>query len=197
MSELDSAAPTLSSAALVETDASRLARCEEALACSAPEAIASRRSMALRNAGRLAALVFAPEGLVVAAIAAEGIGARRALPPEEATAAAISELPGVAVWVWPASALPGEIGGDLATARAAFGEDARAVIVLRPKARVLSPPLQGEVGAQVDGVDAVPLVRAVGVLEEGELVRGVGVPWSDEAERLVARAGFVAQASRD
>jgi tetratricopeptide (TPR) repeat protein len=167
---------------------------EVALVYSAPEAlasIASRRTTAQRNLGRLAALAIAPPGLVVAAIAADAVGgARRTLPPERAAAAALAELPGMALWVWPATAAPEEIGRDLAAARAALGEDARAVLVLRPRARVLTPPFLGEVGAEVEGVDAVPLVRAVGGLEEGELVRGVDVPWSPEAEARVAMAGF-------
>ncbi len=161
-------------------------------------AIAARRTAAQRNLGRLAALSIAPPGLLLAAIAADSVGeAHRALPPEHATAAAIAELPGIAVWAWPASVTPQAIAGDLAAARSALGEDTRAVLVLRPRARVLSPPFHGEVGAQVHGVDAVPLVRAVSGLEEGELVRGVDVPWSEEAEGRVATAGFVAKASRD
>jgi hypothetical protein len=168
---------------------------------------AERREAALRNAGRLAALAHPPQGgegstspasgLVVAAIAADAAGARHTLPPEHAAAAAIASLPGVVLWAWPASALPEEIGRDLAAARASLGDDARAVVVLRAHARVLSPPLEGEVGAEVEGVDAVPLVRAVGGLDEGELVRGVDVPWSEAAERRVSAAGFVARAPRD
>ncbi len=174
---------------------------EVALVYAAPEAlaaIATRRTVAQRNLGRLAALAIAPPGLVVAAIAAESVGgARRTLPPERASAAAIAELPGMALWIWPASAPPEEIGRDLAAARAALGEDARAVLVLRPQARVLAPPFHGEVGAEVAGVDAVPLVRAVGGLDDGELVRGVDVPWSPEAEARVAMAGFVGRQPRD
>jgi hypothetical protein len=37
----------------------------------------------------------------------------------------------------------------------------------------------------------------VGSLDEGELVRGVDVPWSPEAEGRIAMAGFVAKAARD
>ena len=174
---------------------------EVALVYSAPEAlsaIASRRTAGQRNLGRLAALSIAPPGLVVAAIAADSIGgARRTLPPERAAAAAIAEMPGMALWVWPTSAAPEEIGRDLAAARAALGEDARVVLVLRPRARVVAPPFHGEVGAVVEGVDAVPLVRAVGALDDGELVRGIDVPWSPEAEARVAMAGFAPQQPRE
>ena len=158
----------------------------------------ARREAAERNAGRLSALADASSpGLVVAAIAGDALAMDCALPPEHAAAAAIAALPGVAVWAWPATASPEEIGRDLACARATVGVDARAVIVLRRDARVLSSPFQGEVGVEVEGVDAVPLVRAVGGLDEGELVRGVDVPWSEEAERRVSGAGFVARAPRD
>jgi hypothetical protein len=157
----------------------------------------ARRQAAERNASRLSALAEATApGLVVAAIAGDGLGVDRALPPELAAAVALAALPGVVVWAWPATATPEEIGRDLAAARASSGDDTRAVIVLRRNARVLSSPFPGEVGAEVEGVDAVPLVHAVGSLEEGELVRGVDVPWSDEAELLVSGAGFVARAPR-
>lgn len=160
---------------------------------------AARRQAAERNARRLAALAEASSaGLVVAAIAGEGhFGMEHALPPEAAAAAAIAALPGVVVWAWPLAATPEQIGRDLAAARAVLGAEARAVVVLRREARVLLAPLQGEVGAAVEGVDAVPLVRAVGGLDDGELVRGVDVPWSDEAERRVSEAGYVARAPRD
>jgi hypothetical protein len=162
------------------------------------QAIASRRAAAEMNLGRLLTLASAPPGLVVAALAGEAVGvAQRALPPEGAAAAALADLPGVAVWIWPATTPPEDIGRDLAAARAALGQDARAVVVLRPKARVLSAPFQGEVGAEVEGVDAVPLIRAVSGLDDGELVRGVDVPWSSEAEARVATAGFTAHAPGD
>ena len=158
----------------------------------------ARRQAAERNAGRLSTLADATvPGLVVAAIAGDALGVDRALPPELAAAAAIAALPGVVVWAWPATATPEEIGRDLAAVRASAGDDTRAVVVLRRNARVLSSPFQGEVGAEVEGVDAVPLVRAVGGLEEGELVRGVDVPWSEAAELQVSGAGFVERAPRD
>jgi hypothetical protein len=157
-----------------------------------------RRCAAERNAARLASLSTASApGLVVAAIAGEVPSMDRALPPELAAAAAVAVLPGVVVWTWPATVSPEEIGRDLASAKSALGEDTRAVLVLRPAARVLSSPFQGEVGAEVEGVDAVPLVRAVGGIDEGQLVRGVDVPWSDEAERRICAAGFVTRPSRD
>jgi hypothetical protein len=118
------------------------------------------------------------------------------LPPEASAATAIAALPGVLFWAWPAGTAPEEIGRDLAAARAALGEETRAVVVLRRQARVLSAPIQGEVCAEIEGVDAVPLVRAVGGLDEGELVRGVDVPWSEEAEHHVSGTGFVARAPR-
>ena len=162
------------------------------------QATASRRAAAEMNLGRLLALAGAPPGLVVAALAAEAVGvAQRALPPEGAAAAAIADLPGVVLWVWPAATAPEDVGRDLAGARAALGQDARAVVVLRPKARVLSAPFQGEVGAEVEGVDAVPLIRAVSSLDEGEMVRGVDVPWSSEAETRVTTAGFTPHAPGD
>ncbi len=90
--------------------------------------------------------------LVVAAIAAGGAsGTTHALPPDQAAAVAIAALPGVMVWVWPAGATPEEIAHDLAAARATLGEDTRAVMVLRPGARVLSPPAPGRGGRRGRG----------------------------------------------
>jgi hypothetical protein len=158
----------------------------------------SRQAAAHRNLERLTALSDAPPGLVVAAIAAAAVGGPHRAPlPERSAWAALAELPGMAVWVWPSATPPEEIARDLAAARAALGEDTRAVLVLRPKARVLSAPLPGEVGVEVEGVDAVPLIRAAGGLDEGELVRGVDVPWSEDAEAQVAAGGFRAQESTD
>jgi len=160
-------------------------------------ALAARRSAAERNLSRLAALAEGPPGLVIAAIASESVvRAARGLPPETSAAAAIAQLPGVTVWAWPVGISPETIAGDLAAVRAALGEDTHVVLVTRPRARVLSPPMHGEVGAAVEAVDAVPLVRAVGGLDEGELVRGVDVAWSEAAEVRVARAGFVTPAPR-
>ncbi len=89
---------------------------EVALVYSEPEAlsaIATRRTTAQRNLGRLAALAIAPPGLVVAAIAADAVGgARRTLPPERSAGAALAEVPGMALWAWPAGAAPEEIGRD-------------------------------------------------------------------------------------
>jgi tetratricopeptide (TPR) repeat protein len=174
---------------------------EVALVHAAPErlaAIAARRTAAHRNLARLAALAIAPRGLVIAAIASAAIGDdKRALPPERASAAALAALPGMAVWAWPASVAPEEIGRDLAAARASFGEDTRVVLVARPRARVLAPPFHGEAGASVEGIDMVPLIRATGSMDEGEIVRGVDVSWSPEAEARVAMAGFVARAQGD
>jgi hypothetical protein len=156
----------------------------------------ARRRAAERNHRRLAALADGAPGLVVAAIAFEPKDASAAtLDP--ASAAAVAELPGAVVWAWARAEASEHIADDLAKARAALGEATRVVLVLRPRARVLSAPLAGEVGAAMEGVDAVPLLRAVGALEEGELVRGVDLPWSAAAEARAADAGFVPRAPRD
>jgi hypothetical protein len=152
-----------------------------------------RQRAAERNLARLSALSSGDAGLVVAAIAHEVTKADRALPHDGSSAAA---LPGVAVWAWRAGEDPAVIAADLAAARASLGEGTRAVLVLRPRARVVSPPLHGEVGAVVEAVDAVPLVRAVGGLQEDELVRGVDLRWSDAADARVAEAGFVTAPAR-
>lgn len=182
--------------AAVAQAAPQLAAAEEiALMYAAPEAlaaVATRRTAAHRNLARLAALAIAPRGLLVAALAAAAIGgARRALPDERAAAAALFELPGAAVWAWPASTAPDEVARDLAAARAALGGDARAVLVMRPEARVLAPPFHGEVAASVEGVDAAPLIEAARALGPGTLAREEGVPWSGEAEARAARGGLV------
>ena len=181
--------------AAVAQSAPQLAAAEEvALVYAAPEAlaaVATRRTAAHRNLGRLAARAIAPRGLVVAAIAAPYIGgSRRALPPEGASAAALFELPGAAVWAWPASAAPGEIARDLAGARVALGHEARAALVLRAQARVMAPPFHGEVAASVEGVDAAELIAAARALGPGELAREEAVAWSAEAEATARMSGL-------
>jgi hypothetical protein len=156
----------------------------------------ARQRAAETNLMRLAELAGAPPGLVVAAIACERAGLPQGLAAEAGAAAVLAHLPGVAVWAWRASTAPVAIARDLAAARSSFGENTRAVLVLRPRARVLASPLAGEVGATVEGVDAVPLVRAVSALQEDELVRGVDLPWSEEATALLAGAGFVSAPPR-
>jgi hypothetical protein len=156
----------------------------------------ARHRAAERNHARLAALAAGPPGLVVAAIAFDASDGGRASRANASAAAVIADLPGAVVWAWSRGDPSEKIAGDLATLRGALGDAARVVLVLRPRARVLSAPLAGEVGAAVEGVDAVPLLRAVSALDEGQLVRGVDVPWSDEAEARAAEAGFVTPAPR-
>ena len=154
-------------------------------------AIASRRNAAQRNLGRLAALTLAPRGLLLAAIASEAIGsAHRALPPERGAGAALLEIPGATVWGFPIAASIEEVGRDLAALRVALGTDARAVLVMRPAARVLAPPFPGELGALLEGVDAAPLIAAASALEPGVLEIAADVAWTPEAEARARMAGF-------
>jgi tetratricopeptide (TPR) repeat protein len=183
----------LALAALAQA-APHLAAAEEvALVYAAPEALAilaARRTAAQRNLARLGALVLAPRGLWVAALAAEALGGLRALPPERAAGAAIASLPGAAVWVWPASTAPEEVARDLAAARAALGDDTRAALALRPEARVTAPPFQGEVGASAEGLDAPALLARATGLAAGALGREATTPWSPEAEARAAMGGY-------
>jgi tetratricopeptide (TPR) repeat protein len=179
---------------------SHLAAAEEvALVYAAPEAlaaVAAQRTAAQRNLGRLAALAIAPRGLVLAAIAAESIGAaRHALPPERASAAAIAELPGAAAWAWPATVTPEEVARDLAAARAALGEDTRAALAVRPDARITAPPFQGEVAASLEGVDVLALMATARALPHAALARERDVAWSPEAEALAAMSGLASVAA--
>ena len=154
-------------------------------------AIASRRSAAQRNLGRLAALTLAPRGLLLAAIASDAIsGAHRALPPERSAGAALLEIPGAAVWGFPIAAPIEEVGRDLAALRVALGEGARVLLVTRTAARVLAPPFPGELGASLQGVDAAPLIAAACALEAGVLELSPNVVWSPEAEARARMAGF-------
>lgn len=170
-----------------------LAAAEEvALAHADPAAlvtIAARRTAAQRNLGRLAALAIAPRGLAVAALAARAIGQdRRALPPDRAAAAAVVEMPGAALWVWPASASVEEIARDLSAARAALGEDLRAWVIAAEEARVIAPPFLGDVGATVEGIDgAALLARAFGL---GPGVIAGEAAWTPEARGILAMAGL-------
>jgi hypothetical protein len=151
----------------------------------------ARRAAAARNLARLAALAEAPRGLFLAAIAAPTLGRpERRLPHDGARAAAIAGMQGSTVWAWPASAPPEEVARDLAALLGALGEDARAVLVRRPEARVMAAPLHGEVGAVVEGADATALVVAAQALAAGKLARGPDVPWTPEAEAVAAAGGF-------
>jgi hypothetical protein len=151
----------------------------------------ARRAAATRNLERLAALADAPRGLVLAAIAAPTLGRpERRLPPDGALAAAIAGMQGSTVWAWPANAPPEGVAQDLAALLGSLGEEARAVLVRRPEARVIAPPLHGEVGAVVEGADATALVVAAQALAPGKLARGPDVPWTPEAEALASAGGF-------
>ncbi len=150
-----------------------------------------REAAARQNLERLTALAAEPRGLLIAAVAAPTLGPPdRTLPHEGAHAAAIAAMQGAAVWAWPAGAPPEQVARDLAALLGSLGEDARAVLVLRPGARVTAPPLHGEVGAAVEGADATALVVAAQALAEGALARGPDVPWTPEAEALAAAGGF-------
>lgn len=168
---------------------------EVALVYGAPEAlagIAARRTAAQRNLGRLAALAIAPRGLLLAAIASDAIGAaRRALPPERAAGAAIVELPGAAIWAFPSAAPIVEVARDLAALRVALGDDTRVRLVVRPLARVVAPPLLGEVSAAVEGVDAAALIAVACALEPAAISIGADVDWPAEAEARAVMAGYV------
>jgi hypothetical protein len=152
---------------------------------------AARRASADRNLELLTALASAPRGLFLAAIAAPTLGRTELkFPHEGARAAAIAGMPGSTVWAWPASAPPEEVARDLAVLLGALGEEARAVLVRRPEARVIAPPIHGEVGAVVEGADATALVVAAQAPAAGELARGPDVPWTPEAEALASAGGF-------
>jgi tetratricopeptide (TPR) repeat protein len=184
--------------AAVSQAAPQLAVAQElSLVYGAPEElslIASRRTAGQRNLGRLAALSLAPPGLYLAAIASDTIGGRRrALPPERAAAAALLEIPGAAVWAFPLSTPPEEIGRDLAALRAALGPDTRAVLVRAPAAHVLEPPFLGEVTAAMEGVDAGPLLEEARKLPHAAFRRADEVPWSPDAEGRLAMGGFSTQ----
>ncbi len=161
-------------------------------------AIASRRSAAQRNLGRLAALTLAPRGLLLAAIASDAIGgAHRALPPERSAGAALLEITGAAVWGFLIAAPIEEVARDLAALRVALGEGARVLLVTRSAARVLAPPFPGELGASLQGVDAAPLLAAACALEAGvlELALSTNVVWSPEAEARARMAGFTVRST--
>ncbi|WP_437766237.1 hypothetical protein WMF27_25635 [Sorangium sp. So ce281] len=155
-------------------------------------AIAARRTAAQRNLGRLAALTLARPGLIVAAIAALPLGARgRALPPERAMAVCVADLPGLAVWIWPAAATPATIGNDLAVLRATLGEPLRAALAFAPAGRVLCPPFAGDTGAELDAVELVGLIALPVVLAPGELRLDPRLGWDGDARASVEALGFV------
>jgi tetratricopeptide (TPR) repeat protein len=168
---------------------------ELALVYSGPErlaAIASRRTAAQRNLGRLAALTIASPGLLIAIVAGGAIGGGApAIPPQRAAAAVIAELPGAAVWVWHATTSTAEVARDLSALRAALGEDTRAVLVAAPAGRVSSIPFAGEAGARLEGVSVAPLVAAAVALSPGSLWIARGVPWTADADGLARLSGYV------
>jgi hypothetical protein len=160
--------------------------------------IATRRTAAQRNLARLAALTIAGQGLYVAAIAARALGAESAssrasnasLPGLRASAAAIAELPELTVWIWALRTPIEEVARDLAAARAALGEDARAVLAIEPEGRVLSPPFVGEVAARVASVSVAPLISRALALASGDLAVDAKIAWTGDAEGLAKLAGY-------
>ncbi len=154
--------------------------------------VAARRTAAHRNLGRLGALTLAPPGLVVAAIAASRVGARGlALPPERAAAACVADLPGLAVWLWPAAIAPVAIGRDLDDLRAALGEPLRTALALAPFGRVLSPPFAGDAGAELEAVEVGALLALTASLAPGELRLDPRLGWDDEVGATLEALGFV------
>ncbi|WP_437807010.1 hypothetical protein [Sorangium sp. So ce1078] len=154
--------------------------------------VAARRTAAHRNLGRLAALTLAPPGLVVAVIAASRLGAGgRALPPEGAAAACVADLPGLAVWLWPAAAAPVAIGRDLDDLRAALGEPLRIALALAPAGRVLCPPFAGDAGAELEAVEIVALLARAASLAPGELRLDPQLGWDGEVGASIEALGFV------
>jgi tetratricopeptide (TPR) repeat protein len=147
---------------------------EIALVYDRPEAliaIASRRTEASRNLGRLAALSIAPRGLVIAIVVARAAGPST-LPPESRSCASVGALPGLAVWAWPRRE-PVDFTPIVEATRillAALGADARARIVDVPDARVVAPPFLGDVGAELEGLDLAELAAQAFTLAPGELI---------------------------
>jgi len=168
---------------------------ELALVYSGPErlaAIATRRTAAQRNLGRLAALTIASPGLLLAVVTGSAIGGgASAIPPQRAAAAVIAELPGAAVWVWHATVAAAEVARDLSALRASLGEDTRAVLTVVATGRVTSIPFAGEAGARLDGVSVAPLLAAVVELAPGSLWIARDVPWSADADGLARMSGYV------
>ncbi|XYH93577.1 hypothetical protein ACMHYB_37785 [Sorangium sp. So ce1128] len=153
--------------------------------------IAARRAAAHRNLGRLAALTLAPPGLVVAAVAAPRLGARGiALPPERAAAACVADLPGIAVWIWPAATAPAAVGRDLGELRAALGELPRAALALAPAGRVLCPPFAGDAGAELEAVEVGALLALAAALAPGEVRLDPRLGWEGDACAGVEALGF-------
>jgi hypothetical protein len=156
-------------------------------------AIASRRVAAQRNLARLAALTIGGVGLYVAAIRSAAIGAeagRSAIPTLRARAAAVAELPGIVVWVWPLASPIAEVARDLASARATLGEDTSAALVVAPEAVVLSPPFAGEVSARVRDARIADAIASAMREEPGSLRLESTVAWSPDAEALAKLAGY-------
>ncbi|MBI4951816.1 MAG: tetratricopeptide repeat protein [Myxococcales bacterium] len=153
--------------------------------------IATRRIEGLRNVGRVAALTVATGGLFVAAVAARGIAScHAALPSARAAAALAGALPGMALWVWPAGTSASELARDLASLRAASGEDCRAAVAWLPEARVARAPFAGELGVALVGADCAWLYRAVLAAADGTLLRDPLLPWDGEAEGLARLGGY-------
>lgn len=153
--------------------------------------IASRRTAAQRNLGRLAALSIIETGLYMAVIASKSIGGGgRALPPARASAALAGEVPGFCVWVWPAGAPVADIGRDLAAASHSLGADVRAILFVAPSGRVLAPPFSGEGSAELSGVDLGGRFGEAEALTPGVLVISDDIAWTPEAETLTVSAGL-------
>ena len=153
--------------------------------------IATRRIEGLRNIGRLAALTTATPGLFLAAVAARSIGgAYGALPSARMAAALVGAVPGVAVWVWAPGTTAGEMARDLASLRAAAGDDCRAVVAFRDDARVVRAPFTGELVPELASGDTGPLVAQALAAPPATLRRAAAVTWDSEAEALTRLGGY-------
>ncbi|KYF58412.1 hypothetical protein BE08_39455 [Sorangium cellulosum] len=124
-------------------------------------------------------------------MAASRLGTRGlALPPERTLAACVADLPGLAVWIWPADTAPTDVGRDLGELGAALGEPPRAALALAPAGRVLCPPFAGDAGAELEAVEVGALMALSAALAPGELHLDLRLGWSSEACASVEALGF-------
>jgi tetratricopeptide (TPR) repeat protein len=153
--------------------------------------IATRRIGGQRNLARLSAMTLADTGLVIAVIAAAGLGTGlTAMPSRRAEAALIGQLPGAAIWVWPDHIDRKIVSRDLASLRVTLGEDTRAVLGRYPDARVIATPFAGEVGATIEGADLGSYVAAAIASAPARLSVLPSLDWDREAEAIARLAGF-------
>jgi tetratricopeptide (TPR) repeat protein len=146
--------------------------------------VSARRVGGQRNRSRLAALVLAPPGLVVAALTHARIGADvSAMPSSEGDAVCLGAMPSLVLWGWRGDVAPVLVARDIASLRAAC-PGVRVALGYSAHARVTALGMAGEPSATVAGLDVESLIARAVAAPPGEFLRDEAVPWDADARSV-------------